>query len=64
MEEAAQSPLDTAERLITLFDQLKVDPDREDGADAKPYLGAPEHPDSQVIWLRGSSSDAEMDAAR
>lgn len=64
IEEVAQSALDTARRLIALLHHLEVDPDREDGADAKPSLSAPEHRDSQVIRLRSSSSEAGLDAAR
>jgi len=65
IEEAAQAALDTADRLIALLDQIEGDPDREDGADAEPSLGALDnHQASQVVWLRGSSSDAEQDAAR
>ncbi|KQP79461.1 hypothetical protein ASF60_22760 [Methylobacterium sp. Leaf113] len=65
IEDAAQAALDTADRLIALLDQIEGDTDREDGADAEPSLGAPEnHHASQVVWLRGSSSDAEQDTAR
>ena len=65
IEEAAQAALDTADRLIALLDRIEGDTDREDGADTEPSLGAPEnHHASQVVWLRGSSSDAEQDAAR
>ncbi|WP_264051695.1 hypothetical protein [Methylobacterium flocculans] len=65
IEAAAQSALDAADRLIALLDQIEGDTDREDGADAEPSLGAPEnHHASQVVWLRGSSSDAEQDAPR
>jgi len=65
IEEAAQSALDTADRLIALLDQLDAEPDREDGADAEPSLGAPEnHHAAQFVWLRGSSSDCEQDASR
>lgn len=65
IEEAAQSALDTADRLIALLDQLDADPDREDGADAEPSLGAPEnHHASQITWLRGSSSDCEQGIGR
>ena len=65
IEEAAQAALDTADRLIALLDGMEGDTDREDGADAEPSLAAPEnHHASQVVWLRGSSSDAEQDAAR
>jgi len=64
IEEAAQSAIDTADHLIALLDQMDGDVDREDGADAEPSLGAPEGHDSQVIWLRGSSSDREQGTAR
>lgn len=64
IEEAAQAALDTADRLIALLDRMDGDTDREDGADAEPSLGAPEDHASQVVWLRGSSSDLEMDTAR
>lgn len=64
IEEAAQVALDTADRLIALLDRMDGDADREDGADAEPSLGAPEHYASQVVWLRGSSSDLEQDASR
>ena len=44
---------------------IEGDPDREDGGDAEPSLGAPEHHHaSQIVWLRGSSSDTEQDAAQ
>ncbi|KQQ39140.1 hypothetical protein ASF58_22880 [Methylobacterium sp. Leaf125] len=63
IEDAAQAALDTADRLIALLDQIEGDTDQEDGADAEPSLGAPEnHHASQVVWLRGSSSDTEQDA--
>ncbi|WP_187272979.1 hypothetical protein [Methylobacterium sp. WL69] len=59
IEEAAQSALDTAERLIALLDHLETDPDREEGGDAEPSLGAPEHHASQIAWLRGTPFDHE-----
>ncbi|MCJ2043787.1 hypothetical protein MKK58_04445 [Methylobacterium sp. J-078] len=64
IEEAAQAALDTADRLIALLDQIEGDVEREDGADAEPSLGAPEGHASQIVWLRGSSSDIEQDSAR
>lgn len=64
IEEAAQAALDTADRLIALLNRMDGDEDREDGADAEPSLGAPEGHASQIVWLRGSSSDLEQDAAR
>lgn len=62
IEEAAQAALDTAERLIAILDQMDGDPDREDGGDAEPSLGAPEGHASQVTWLRGSDRDLEATA--
>lgn len=64
IEEAAQAALDTADRLIALLDLIEGDADREDGADAEPSLGAPENHASQIVWLRGCSSDTEQDLAR
>jgi len=64
IEEAAQAALDTADRLLAILDRLDGDTDREDGADAEPSLGAPENHASQIVWLRGSSSDTEQDLAR
>ena len=63
IEEAAQAALDTADRLIALLDQIEGDTNREDSGDAEPFLGAPESHASQVVWLRGSSSDIEQDLA-
>ncbi|MBY0362330.1 MAG: hypothetical protein K2X45_10520 [Phreatobacter sp.] len=64
IEEAAQAALDTADRLIALLDRIEGDADREDDGDAEPSLGAPENHASQIVWLRGSSSDTEQDLAR
>ncbi|MCJ2036416.1 hypothetical protein [Methylobacterium sp. J-068] len=64
IEEAAQAALDIADRLIALLDKIEADPDQEDGGDAEPSLGAPEGHASQIVWLRGSSSDIEQDTAR
>ena len=65
IEEAAQAALDTADRLIALLDTMEGNADDEDGGDAEPSLGAPEnHHASQIVWLRGSSSDVEQDLAR
>jgi hypothetical protein len=65
IEEAAQAALDTADRLIALLDSMEVNAEDEDGGDAEPSLGAPEnHHASQIVWLRGSSSDREQDLAR
>ncbi|GJD73855.1 hypothetical protein [Methylobacterium goesingense] len=64
IEEAAQSALDIADRLIALLNKIEGDTDQEDGGDAEPSLGAPEGHVSQIVWLRGSSSDTELDVTR
>jgi hypothetical protein len=61
LELAAQAVLDTADRIIALLDREDGDPDREDGGDAEPSLGAPEGHASQIVWLRGSDADREQD---
>lgn len=63
LEQAAQVALDTADRIIAVLDHLDGDPDLEDGGDAEPSLGAPEHHEgSQVTWLRGNDQDHEAEA--
>jgi len=61
--DAARAALNTTGGLIALLDRLDGNTDREDGADAEPSLGTSEGHASQVVWLRGSSSDTEQDAA-
>ncbi|WP_246692986.1 hypothetical protein [Methylobacterium sp. WL64] len=46
---------------MALLDAEDGDPDREDGGDAEPDLGAPEQHDNQVVWFRGSTRDLEID---
>lgn len=59
-ERLAELALDIVDRIVSILDGEDGDPDREDGGDAEPSLGAPEnHHGSQVIWLRGSDSDLE-----
>lgn len=60
LEQAAQAALDTADRLIALLDEMDGDPDREDGGDTEPSLGAPEGHASQIVWLRGGDRDLEL----
>jgi len=63
LEEAAQTALDTADRIIAVLDRLDGDPDLEDGADAEPSLAAPEnHTGSQVVYMRGNDQDREAEA--
>lgn len=65
IEEAAQAALDTADQLIALLGRIDGDTDQEDSGDAEPSLAAPEnHHASQIVWLRGSFSDTELDASR
>lgn len=59
-ERLAELALDIVDRIVSILDEGDGDPDREDGGDAEPSLGAPEnHHGSQVIWLRGSDRDLE-----
>ncbi len=60
IEAAAQSALDTAEKLIAILDQMDGNPDEEDGGDAEPSLGAPEGHVAQLPWLRGTTRDLEI----
>ncbi|MGH1592320.1 hypothetical protein ACRBEV_32880 (plasmid) [Methylobacterium phyllosphaerae] len=63
LEEAAQSALDAADRIIAVLDRMDGDTDHEDGADAEPSLAAPEnHEGSQVVYMRGSDQDREAEA--
>lgn len=57
LEEAAQAALDTADRLIVIFDGMDGNPDDEPGGDEQPSLGAPEGHASQVVWLRGTARE-------
>lgn len=52
---------EAVERLLVILDTLDGDPDFEDGADAEPSLGAPEGHDNQLVWLRGTDSDREIE---
>ncbi|MCJ2093989.1 MULTISPECIES: hypothetical protein [unclassified Methylobacterium] len=64
LEEAAQTALDAADRIIAVLDRMDGDTDIEDGADAEPSLAAPEnHTGSQITWLRGNDQDREVETA-
>jgi hypothetical protein len=63
LEEAAQTALDAADRIIAVLDRLDGDADHEDGGDAEPSLAAPEnHEGSQVVYMRGGDQDHEGEA--
>ncbi|MCJ2097677.1 hypothetical protein, partial [Methylobacterium sp. E-046] len=63
LEEAAQTALDAADRIIAVLDHMDGDADLEDGGDAEPSLAAPENTaDSQVVYMRGSDRDGEAEA--
>ncbi|MCJ2102797.1 hypothetical protein [Methylobacterium sp. E-046] len=63
LEEAAQTALDAADRIIAVLDRMDGDTDVEDGADAEPSLAAPENvAGSQVVYMRGSDRDGETEA--
>ncbi len=64
LEEAAQTALDAADRIIAVLDGMDGDSDLEDGADDEPSLAAPENATgSQVTWLRGNDQDREAEVA-
>lgn len=58
-ERLADLALDIVDRIVALLDAEDGDPDREDGGDAEPSLGAPEGHVSQIIWLWGGDRDLE-----
>lgn len=63
LEEAAQTALDAADRIIAVLDRMDGDVDDEDGADAEPSLAAPENTvGSQVVYMRGVNQDRETGA--
>ncbi|MCJ2102792.1 hypothetical protein [Methylobacterium sp. E-046] len=43
-EQLAELALDIVDRIVAILDEGDGDPDREDGGDAEPSLGAPENP--------------------
>lgn len=64
LEEAAQTALDAADRIIAVLDRMDGDTDDEDGADDEPSLAAPENTaGSQVVYMRGNDQDRETEAA-
>ena len=63
LEEAAQTALDAADRIIAVLDQPDGDADHEDSGDDEPSLAAPENAtSSQVVYMRGSDRDGEAGA--
>lgn len=63
LEEAAQTALDAADRIIAVLDRLDGDADHEDSGDDEPSLAAPENPEgSQVVYMRGGDQDCEAEA--
>lgn len=61
LEQLGHATFDIVERIVALLDQMDGDPDREDGGDAEPDLGAPEEHGNQIVWLRGTTRDLEQD---
>ena len=60
LEEAAQTALDAADRIIAVLDRMDGDADHEEGGDAEPSLAAPENTaGSQVVYMRGGDQDCE-----
>ena len=65
LEEAAQTALDAADRIIAVLDRMDGDADHEDGGDAKPSLAAPKNvTGSQVVYMRGNDQDREAGGVR
>ena len=63
LEEAAQTALDAADRIIAVLDRMDGDADHEDGGDAEPSLAAPENvTGSQIVYMRGGDQDREAEA--
>lgn len=60
-ERLAELALDIVDRIVALLDTEDGDPDREDGGDSEPSLGAPEGHERRVIWLRGGDRDLEAE---
>ena len=60
-ERLAELALDIVDRIVALLDAEDGDPDGEEGSDAEPDLGAPEEHGNQIIWLRGTGQDLEID---
>ena len=60
-ERLAELALDIVDRIVSILDADDPDPDREEGGDDEPSLGAPDGHPSQVIWLRGGGDDREAD---
>ncbi|TXN71365.1 hypothetical protein FV228_11245 [Methylobacterium sp. WL18] len=60
-ERLAELALDIVERIVALLDAEDGDADVEDGGDAEPTLGAPEEHGNQIVWLRGTARDLEID---
>lgn len=63
LEEAAQTALDAADRIIAVLDRMDGDADSEDGGDDEPTLAAPENTGgSQIVYMRGGDQDREAEA--
>ena len=63
LEEAAQTALDAADRIIAVLDRMDGDADQEDGGDAEPSLAAPKNATgSQIVYVRGNDRDREEEA--
>lgn len=60
-ERLAELPLDIVNRIVAILGVADGDPNREDGGDTEPSLGAPEGRAVQIVWARGSDIDREED---
>ena len=63
LEEAAQTALDAADRIIAVLNRMDGDADHEDSGDEEPSLAAPENAaGSQVVYMRGGDQDRGANA--
>ncbi|KAA0122831.1 hypothetical protein CIW48_15420 [Methylobacterium sp. P1-11] len=64
LEEAAQTALDAADRIIAVLDRMDGGVDHDETGGSKPSLASPENVTySQVVYMRGGDQDREAEAA-
>lgn len=60
-ERLADLALSIVDRIVAILDAEDGDADHEDNGDDEPNLGAPEEHSNQIVWLRGTGRDLEID---
>jgi hypothetical protein len=60
LEEAAQTALDAADRIIAVLDRVDGDPELEDGGDVEPSLAAPENPTGSQVNRETEAPEAAL----